>query len=110
MASGTGSHFGNLKRAGALGTAAGLLACVGCCALPMLVAAGVGGSGLVWASGLVQPGADLLIGVGTFLLVAGATALWTRRKGTVSCGDQCALDGQCCDRGAHIDSRQDLAS
>lgn len=107
----TERYFGKLKRAGVIGTAAGLLACVGCCALPMLVAAGVGGSGLAWASGLVPPGADLAVGVGTFLLVAGAMALSSRRRGAAGRGEQCAASGQCCDRGARVDAqRQGVAS
>lgn len=76
----------------------------------MLLAAGVGGSGLAWASGIVPPGADLGVGIATFLVVAGAMVLSSGRRGSVGCGEQCAADGQCCDRGDRGDQRQDLAS
>lgn len=63
-------------------------ACAACCALPLLVAAGIGGGALTAAVGLIRPGVDLLIGATVGAAVYGILFLRARsqRKSAGACG------------------------
>jgi mercuric ion transport protein len=70
-------------------------ACVACCAVPLLVAAGVGGSILASLAGYIRPGADLalagLVGGGVLAVMA------VRERSASAAGRErsCATDGGC---------------
>jgi hypothetical protein len=70
-------------------------ACAACCALPMLAAAGIGGSVLSGVAGLIRPGADLImagvVGVG----VLGVMAWRAGGARSAACDTVCATDGGC---------------
>ena len=88
------SPFVTRKSFGLAGLAA-FGACAACCAVPLLAAAGVGGSLLSWFAGYIRPGADLalagLVGVG----VLGVMAVRRRAASASSCETSCAVDGGC---------------
>lgn len=70
-------------------------ACAACCALPLLAAAGIGGSVLSGVAGLIRPGADLImagvVGVG----VLGVMAWRARSARSAACDTVCATEGGC---------------
>jgi hypothetical protein len=70
-------------------------ACAACCALPLLAAAGIGGSILSGVAGLIRPGTDLImagvIGAG----VLGVVAFRARSARSAACTTSCATDGGC---------------
>lgn len=80
-----------------LGIAA-FLACAACCAIPLLAAAGIGGSTAATLSAFFTPGAELIFGAVVFVVVLGGLYLRSKLKGPATCGASCKLDGSCCNR------------
>lgn len=82
------------KSLGLAGLAA-VAACAACCSLPLLAAAGLGGSLLSGLAGYIRPGADLvvagLVGVG----VLGAIAVRARSSNAGGCETSRSTDGAC---------------
>jgi len=70
-------------------------ACAACCAVPLLAAAGIGGSALAAVAGYIRPGADLVVAglVGTGVL--GVLALRARAQKATGSGSTCPADGGC---------------
>jgi mercuric ion transport protein len=83
------------KKSRGLAGIAAVGACAACCALPLLAAAGMGGSVFSGVAGLIRPGADLLmagvVGVG----VLGVMAWRARAARSAACDTVCATDGGC---------------
>jgi mercuric ion transport protein len=77
------------RRLGLAGLA-GIAACAACCSVPLLVAAGVGGGALTGLAAYVQPGAELVVGLGAAGLVLGMAAVRSRRR-SAGCGDACSV-------------------
>lgn len=65
--------------------------------MPLLVAAGIGGSAVAALSAVFRPGSELLVGALSFGAVLGYFALRNRlsRKSS-TCGTSCAADASCC--------------
>ncbi len=89
MTTSTPSFF-TPKRIG-LASAAAVAACAACCALPLLALAGIGGGATAAVAGLLQPGAELLIGAGLFAVVLGGMRLAQQRRAAAAC----SIDGSC---------------
>lgn len=70
-------------------------ACAACCALPLLVAAGIGGGALSAFAGLIRPRADLVVAGGVGLSVLAVMALRARTRRAAACDVACAVDGGC---------------
>jgi hypothetical protein len=81
------------KRGLGLAGLAAFGACAACCAVPLLAAAGVGGTALSALAGYIRPGADLvvagLVGAG----VLGVVAVRRRSRGEGGCGSE--VDAGC---------------
>ena len=80
---------------------AALVGCAACCAVPLVAAAGIGGGTLAAFTSLLRPGAELVVGGGTFLAALGVMAFLNpfKRGERSECGATCKVDGTCCDRG-----------
>jgi hypothetical protein len=89
------------RRLGVAGIAA-VLGCVACCAVPLLAAAGLGGSAVGAIASVLRPGSELFVGAAVFaaVLVVMAIANRARRGAAFACGASCAADGTCSNRGA----------
>ena len=74
----------------------GLLGCVACCGLPLLGALGIAvGSGAAAVTGMLEPIAAVMLGIGLIgLLTFGARRL--RRAAGQSVGTWCAPGSWCC--------------
>lgn len=72
------------RRLGLAGLA-GVTACAACCAVPLLVASGVGGGALSALAAYVKPGAELVAGLGVAALVLGMAAVRSGQGGA-ECG------------------------
>jgi hypothetical protein len=70
-------------------------ACAACCALPLLAAAGIGGSILSGLAGLIRPGADLVMAGVVGAGVLGVMAYRARSARSGACDTVCATDGGC---------------
>lgn len=81
---------------------AAFVACAACCAIPLLVAAGVTGGAAAMLTSVLRPGAELLIGAAVFLGALGVMAIRSKfqQAAATGCGPVCSADGSCCGRGA----------
>lgn len=70
-------------------------ACAACCALPVLAAAGIGGSILSGVAGLIRPGADFIMAGAVGATVLGVMAYRARSARSATCHTLCATDGGC---------------
>lgn len=70
-------------------------ACAACCALPLLVAAGIGGGVLSAVAGYIRPGADLLLAGGVGVGVLAVMALRARARRAAACDVACEVGGGC---------------
>src|SRR6188768_2475979 len=70
-------------------------ACAACCAVPLLVAAGIGGGALSVFSGYIRPGADLILAGGVGVGVLALLAFRARTKRTAACDVSCEVGGGC---------------
>lgn len=75
---------------------AAVIACAACCALPLLLAAGVGSGATIMR--FLQPGAELIAGGAVFAMAVGVIVIRARAKRRPGCGPSCQADGGCCDR------------
>ena len=91
------SEIASSKRGLELVGLAGVLACVACCAAPLLVGAGIGSGVLAGLALFLRPGAELLVG-GFVVLVLGVLTVRNRktRNRERACGTSCKTDGTCC--------------
>lgn len=87
--------FLSKRRLGWAGLVA-FLGCAACCALPLLVALGIGGGAVAALASLMRPGAELVVGAVLAMAALGVMALRARSKQR-GCGTACRLDGRCCD-------------
>lgn len=83
------------KRSLGLAGIAAFGACVACCAVPLLVAAGIGGAALSAVAGFIRPGADLVLGGVVGVGVLGVMAVRARARRAVSCDVACEVGGGC---------------
>lgn len=90
--------FLSKRRLGRAGVAA-VLGCAGCCALPLLAAAGLGSGAIATLSSILRPGSELLVGGTVFVVALGVMAIRSRKKRAAGCGASCRVDGGCCDNG-----------
>lgn len=82
-------RFLSSRRLGWAGLSA-VIGCVACCALPLLVGVGLGGS----AAACLWPGAELVVVGVAFLATLGAMAVgWRVRRRKIDCGDACGIGG-----------------
>lgn len=70
-------------------------ACAACCAVPLLVAAGIGGGALSAVAGYIRPGADLVLGGVFGAGVLAAMALRARARRAAACNVACDVGGGC---------------
>ncbi|HKY34582.1 MAG TPA: hypothetical protein VJN18_01475 [Polyangiaceae bacterium] len=71
-------------------------ACAACCALPLLAAAGVGGSLLSTIAGYIRPGADLVVAGAVGVGVLAVLAMRARKaQQTGGCDVACSTEGSC---------------
>ena len=70
-------------------------ACAACCAVPLFVAAGVGGGALTAIAGYIRPGMDLLLGGVAGVAVLGVMAYRARARKAAACATTCEVAGGC---------------
>ena len=89
------------RRLGVAGVAA-FIGCAACCAIPLLVAGGLGSGAVVALSSVFSPGSELVVGGAVFVIALVVMAVRSRFAKSVAsgCGAACKVDGSCCDRGA----------
>lgn len=76
---------------------AAVLACVGCCTLPMLAVAVLGGGAAASATALLMGAEPYAAGAAALLTVS--VIAWRARARKGGCTTSCRTDGACCDTG-----------
>lgn len=83
------------KKSLALSALAAVGACAACCAVPVLVAVGVGGALTSAFAAFMRPGIDLALAAVAVLTVAGFTAFRARARRVTACATACEVGGGC---------------
>ena len=84
------------KRRLGVASAAAVLGCAACCAVPLLASAGVGSGAVAALSVVLRPGSEIVVGPMIFVLALGFMALRRTPPRNGSCNEACRLDRSCC--------------